>query len=76
MIIPGSICYFISKKLENVRIFGLTGGVATGKSMLLRMINSRLKNLEIINCEKIMIEQMKKGRKGYYKIVKLFDKDS
>lgn len=46
-----SVAYFIILKLEKVRIIGITGGIATGKSTLTKMIKSNFKNFDIIDCD-------------------------
>lgn len=70
------ICVFIFfavKRLENVRIFGLTGGTATGKSTLIKMISKNLKPLHVIDTQKILEDELKKGKKGYNIVVSLFE---
>lgn len=63
--------YLIGRKLKTIRIFGLTGGIATGKSTLVRMMEKNLAKLVIIDCDKITRELSDKGRPGYNLIIKM-----
>jgi dephospho-CoA kinase len=45
--------YLIGRKLKMIRIFGLTGGIATGKSTLVKMMMKNLPKLVLIDCDKI-----------------------
>jgi len=47
------IIFFIGRRLQKVRIFGLTGGIATGKSTLGRQMKKNLPKLKIIDCDEI-----------------------
>lgn len=63
-LLPCILMFFIGKKLEKVRILGLTGGIATGKSTLVRLIKANL-NTEVIDCDEISRRLSDKGRPGY-----------
>lgn len=63
--------YFLSSRLECIRVIGLTGGIACGKSTLVRLIKSNLENVDIIDCDEISRKLSDKGNKGYKLIVKL-----
>lgn len=56
--------FIVGKKLKNVRIIGLTGGIACGKSTLVNLMESNL-NIDLIDCDKITRDMLKKGNKGY-----------
>jgi|688.fasta_scaffold1713862_1 dephospho-CoA kinase len=46
--------YFAGRKIEGLRIFGLTGGIASGKSTLATLMADKLnEELLIIDCDKI-----------------------
>jgi dephospho-CoA kinase len=45
--------FFVGRKLKNVRLIGLTGGIATGKSTLVKQIKKNLEKLKIIDCDEI-----------------------
>lgn len=54
MLLPCLTIYFLGKKLQTVRILGLTGGIATGKSTLVsKMIESLNDEIYVIDCDKI-----------------------
>lgn len=60
------------RRLEKVRIFGLTGGTGVGKTTLLGLLGRELKQMHVVDCEKIMDEQMKKDKTGYRLVKKMF----
>lgn len=47
---PAICFYFATTRLEKVRVFGLTGGIATGKSTLIKLIKANL-DLAVIDCD-------------------------
>ena len=54
-----------------MRIFGLTGGIATGKSTLVRLVKANLDNVTIIDCDEISRKLSEKGKAGYKLIINL-----
>jgi dephospho-CoA kinase len=48
-------------KFEKVRILGITGSIATGKSTLTRLIRDNYKDMDIIDCDEISRKLRKKG---------------
>lgn len=48
-----------------MRIFGLTGGIATGKSTLVKLVRKNLEIVQIIDCDEIGRTLALKGQKGY-----------
>lgn len=72
---PCLLIYFIGKKLQKLRIFGLTGGIACGKSTLVKQMAGNIgSELAIIDCDKINGELRDKGRAGYDLILSLLQK--
>ena len=68
--------FFLGKKIQKIRIFGLTGGIACGKSTLVNLMESNIGNeLAIIDCDRINGELRHKGRAGYKIIMKLLKED-
>lgn len=61
------------RRLEKVRIFALTGATATGKSTLIKLITKNLKHLQVIDTDKILENELKKGRRGYKIVLSLFE---
>lgn len=73
---PCIMIYFIGKKLQKVRIFGLTGGIACGKSTLVQLMQENIgSELAIIDCDKINTQLREKGRAGYKLILKLLKEE-
>lgn len=70
-LLPAIIIFLMSRRLENVRILGLTGGISTGKSTLVRLIKANLNNVTIIDCDEISRKLSEKGQSGYSLIVSL-----
>ncbi len=52
---------------------GLTGGIATGKSTVLKIFEEE--NIKTINTDQIAKEITKKGREGYKEVVRAFGED-
>ncbi len=50
---------------------GLTGGIATGKSTVARILEDRL-GVPVINSDQIARDVVKKGRVGYKRVVEVF----
>ncbi len=50
---------------------GLTGGIATGKSTVARILEDRL-GIPVINSDQIARDVVKKGRIGYKRVVEVF----
>lgn len=67
---PCLLIYYLGTKLENVRIVGLTGGIATGKSTLVNAIEAKLK-LRMIDCDEISRMLSRKGKSGYRLMLRL-----
>lgn len=65
----------MTNRLENVRIFGVTGGIASGKSTLIRMIKDNLM-VQIIDCDEISRKINQKGGSGYKAILKLLGENA
>jgi hypothetical protein len=75
-LIPCIIIYIIGQKLKKVRIFGLTGGIACGKSTLVQLMQDNIgSELAIIDCDKINTSLRDKGRAGYKVILKLLKEE-
>ena len=55
--------------MKQCKLIGLTGGIATGKTTVARMIN---KDYKIIDADKISKDIVKKGMRGYNVIVEYF----
>jgi len=71
-LVPCLIIYFVGTKLKQLRIFGLTGTIASGKSTLLKMMEDSLhEELFIIDCDKITRDLSEKGNSGYNLILKM-----
>jgi hypothetical protein len=69
---PCLLIYLLSRKMQKVRIFGLTGGIACGKSTLVHLMEDSLGNeLAIIDCDKINAQLRVKGNRGYTLILRL-----
>ena len=65
-LLPCLAIYFIGSKIKSIRIFGLTGGIAAGKSTLVHSMTSHLEDeLVLIDCDKINRELSYKGNSGY-----------
>lgn len=65
-LLPCLVIYFLGRKIKSVRIFGLTGTIAAGKSTLIKMMQDSLHSeLHIIDCDKISKELSYKGNAGY-----------
>ena len=72
---PCLLIYFIGSRLQKLRIFGLTGGIACGKSTLVKQMVENIGNeLAIIDCDKINSDLREKGRAGYDLILSLLKK--
>lgn len=54
----------------NTKIIGITGGIATGKSIVTSFIKSR--GYKVIDADKISKDLMKKGKESYKKTVSYF----
>lgn len=67
---PCLLMFIIGKKLKNVRIIGLTGGIACGKSTLVDLMVSNL-SIDVIDCDKISRDLLKKGNKGYQIVLQM-----
>ena len=61
----------MSQRFETVRIFGLTGGIATGKSTLVRLVKANLDSVTIIDCDEISRKLSEKDKAGYKLILNL-----
>lgn len=71
-LLPCILIYLVGHKLKKVRIFGLTGGIACGKSTLVQLMQENIgSELAIIDCDKINTSLREKGRAGYKVILKL-----
>lgn len=57
-------------KLNDFKIIGLTGGIATGKSTVSNII--KRKGYKVIDADKIAKEVVEKGKPAYEEIVKFF----
>jgi dephospho-CoA kinase len=54
MLLPCFLIYFVGKKIQQVRIFGLTGGIASGKTTLVSMMTETLHDeIYVIDCDLI-----------------------
>lgn len=56
-----------------IRVFGLTGGLASGKSSVARMLRER--NVPVIDADMLAREVVEKGSDGLAEIVKLFGEE-
>ena len=56
-----------------MRKIGLTGGIATGKSSVLKIFQEE--GIKTINTDKIAKELTQKGKKGYERIIEVFGRD-
>jgi hypothetical protein len=70
-LVPCILMFFVGRKLKNLRVFGLTGGIATGKSTLATEMRRNLSKLHVIDCDQITTDLRKKDHKGYKLIIKL-----
>jgi dephospho-CoA kinase len=71
-LLPCLIMYFLGKKIQKVHIFGLTGGIASGKSTLVTMMKDSLGDvLHVIDCDLITRELSMKGNAGYKLILSM-----
>jgi hypothetical protein len=70
-LIPCILMFLIGRKLKSVRIFGLTGGIATGKSTLATEMRRNLLKLHVVDCDIISTNLRKKDQKGYKLILRL-----
>ncbi len=61
VLLPCILGLIITLKFEKVRILGITGGIATGKSTLTRLIKDNFKNIDIIDCDDISRKLRRKG---------------
>ncbi len=67
--------YLIGDKIKKLRIIGLTGGIACGKSTLVKMMTDNIgSELAIIDCDRINTELRNKGRPGHALILELLKK--
>lgn len=57
-------------KQNNLKLIGLTGGIATGKSTVSNILIE--KGFHIIDADKIAKKVVEKGEESYFKIVKFF----
>ncbi len=72
MLLPCLIIYFLGKKLQQVRIFGLTGGIASGKSTLVqKMVENLNDEIYIIDCDAINKDLSAKGNPGFQLILSM-----
>lgn len=71
LLLPCVISLVITMKFEKVRILGITGSIATGKSTLTRLIRDNYKDMDIIDCDEISRKLRKKGEPGYKLILSL-----
>jgi hypothetical protein len=72
MLLPCLTIFFLSKKLQHVRIFGLTGGIACGKSTLVEKMTESLNDeIYVIDCDKITKDLSAKGNAGHSLILSL-----
>ncbi len=51
--------------MEKVRVFGITGSIATGKSTLTKLIKNNFKEINLIDCDEISRNLRKRGQPGY-----------
>lgn len=73
---PCIMIYFLGQRMKKIRIFGLTGGIACGKSTLVRMMQDNIgSELAIIDCDLITAELREKGRAGYRLILSLLKEE-
>lgn len=61
-------------KFQNKYVIGLTGGIGSGKSMVLNLLKEHF-NAEIIDADKIGHSILNYGTKGYMLVIKAFGKD-
>ena len=61
LLLPCVISLAITLKFEKVRILGITGSIATGKSTLTRLIRDNYKDMDIIDCDEISRKLRKRG---------------
>ena len=74
-LMPCLAIYFLGEKMKKLRIFGLTGGIACGKSTLVKKMEEHLSSeFFIIDCDKINHQLSYKGEKGYDLVLKLLRK--
>jgi dephospho-CoA kinase len=67
---PCIAIYFIGTKFKGVRIFGLTGGIACGKSTLVKQMTENLA-ISLIDCDQITRDISNKGQSGYNVILSM-----
>lgn len=61
LLLPCVLSLIITLKFEKVRVLGITGSIATGKSTLTRLIRDNYKDMDIIDCDEISRKLRKKG---------------
>jgi dephospho-CoA kinase len=72
MLLPCLIIYFLGKKLQTVRIIGLTGGIACGKSTLVHKMTESLNDeIHVIDCDRINRGLSAQGNPGYNLILSM-----
>lgn len=72
MLLPCLIIYFLGRKLQTVRIMGLTGGIASGKSTLVQKMKESLNDeIYVIDCDAINKELSAKGNPGFQLILSM-----
>lgn len=72
MLLPCLIIYFLGKKLQTVRIIGLTGGIACGKSTLVHKMTESLNDeIHVIDCDRINRDLSAQGNPGYNLILSM-----
>ena len=53
-LLPCVMIFLVGLRMKKIRIFGLTGGIACGKSTLVKLMEQNLGDeLAIIDCDKI-----------------------
>lgn len=72
MLLPCLTIYFLGRKLQTVRIMGLTGGIASGKSTLVQKMKENLNDeIYVIDCDAINKELSAKGNPGFQLILSM-----
>lgn len=72
MLLPCLVIYFLGRKLQTVRVMGLTGGIASGKSTLVQKMKESLNDeIYVIDCDAINKELSAKGNPGFQLILSM-----
>lgn len=69
--IPLALILLIAYKLNNVRIIGITGGIASGKSTVSHYFRQRLK-IDIVDCDLLARRVVEIGKPCYKWILATF----